>query len=143
MTPKKKNPQLPPGRPKGSENKITKAMRELVMLAAEVAGDRRRGAKMTKAAAEGMKLAESPLGGALGYLADMAENEPVAFLGMLGKTIEKHVKVDVEERERVIMRDYTGLRLEDLPAPVLRKIEKARAAAVQAALEVTHKEGLK
>jgi hypothetical protein len=139
VTPKKKLP-LSPGRPKGSENKITKAMRELVKLAAEVAGDRRRDHKLVKASAEGLKLAEPPLGGALGYLTDMAEQHPQAFLGLIGKTIEKHVTVEVEERERVMMRDYTGLRLEDLPESVLRKIEKARAAAAAAALEITQKE---
>jgi hypothetical protein len=130
------------GRPKGSENKITKEMRLLVRAAAEIAGDRRAAKVLGEAKAKGLKLAESPLGGALGYLADMAEAQPVAFLSVLGKTIEKHVKIDAP-RELVIMRDYTGIGLEDLPEVARRKIESARRAAAEAAAQITREEATK
>ncbi len=87
------------GRAKGTPNKVTEQMRELVQLATAEAGG-------------------GGSEGALKYLVMQAKKRPGPFLALLGKTIEKQVSVDVKVRERVRLLNFTGLDLED---PKVRK----------------------
>ncbi|XUM19770.1 hypothetical protein ACRAVF_19075 [Bradyrhizobium oligotrophicum S58] len=67
------------GRPKGSVNRITKTLKEAILLAAEVAGD-----EIAELALENGK--DRP-GGLLGYLTFVASTEPKAFCALLGRVL--------------------------------------------------------
>ena len=62
------------GRKKGTPNKLTAALRETILLAAEAAHD----------------------DGTLGYLTDQAKQNPVAFMSLLGKILPMQVAGDPE-----------------------------------------------
>ena len=61
-----------PGRKKGVPNKVTTALREAILLAAE----------------------KSDPEGAVGYLTKQAKDNPVAFMGLLGKVLPLQVAGD-------------------------------------------------
>lgn len=63
-----------PGRPKGSPNKTTALVKDAVIQAAEKAGDK-----------EGM----------IGYLTRQADENPVAFMGLLGKVLPTQLSGNV------------------------------------------------
>ena len=109
------------GRPKGAKGKLTLAIRETIALATEAAGDII-AAQRRIAARKNHEAAPATTGGALEYLTHQAIAEPKAFLSVLGKTIEKHVKLDAAVRATVSWRDFTGLHLEKLPPSVLKRI---------------------
>jgi hypothetical protein len=85
------------GRKKGSRNLLTKASRELVLLAAA-----------------GGKGDE----GALAYLRDLRKKKPSLFAMMFAKTIDTRMKGEADLRETVHIVDLTGLNLAD---PKIRK----------------------
>lgn len=61
----RKPPNAGKGRPKGSKNKITAALKEMILQAAESAHEE----------------------GTVGYLKQQAMENPTAFLSLLGKTL--------------------------------------------------------
>jgi hypothetical protein len=61
------------GRPKGAKNKLPQKLKEAVLLAAERAGGK---------------------AGLVGYLKQQAEEEPSAFLTLLGKILPAELKMD-------------------------------------------------
>ncbi|CDP50695.1 Phage protein [Devosia sp. DBB001] len=63
-----------PGRPKGSPNKTTAALKEAILLAAEQVGEDGKGK-----------------GELTGYLRFLAKGEPKAFAGLLGKVLPMQV----------------------------------------------------
>jgi hypothetical protein len=76
------------GRPKGSPNKTTALLKDAILKAAEKAGDK-----------EGM----------IGYLHKQANENPTAFMGLLGKVLPMQVQGDpdkplVTEIRRVIIK---------------------------------------
>ena len=73
-----------PGRPKGSPNKTTAAIKDALMLAAEEAGGKR---------------------GLVGYLKWLALNEPKAFAPLLGKLIPTQITGDLTVRQAATMSD--------------------------------------
>jgi hypothetical protein len=95
----KKGMPRPPnaGRKKGSRNLLTKASRELVLLAAaDGKGDE----------------------GALAYLKDLRRRKPSLFAMMFAKTIDTRMKGEADVRETVRLVDLTGLNLAD---PAVRR----------------------
>jgi hypothetical protein len=74
MSDKKTKSNLPPGpgpgRPKGSVNKRTALLKDAILEAADKAGDK-----------EGM----------IGYLVKQANENPTAFMGLLGKVLPMQV----------------------------------------------------
>ena len=82
------------GRAPGTPNKLTRQMRELVQVATGIAGG-------------------GGDEGALEYLVACAKKNRVAFLSLLGKTIEKKVELSGEALETVRVIDHTGLKLSD------------------------------
>lgn len=100
----KKGDPKPPnsGRKPGVRNKIPRELRQLVQ---DVLVDAGKGPDAEARARE--------------YLLRLAKRRnPALFVGLLGKTIEKHVKVDATIRERVRIVNLTGL---DLSDPAVRK----------------------
>ena len=94
--------RLPPnagiGRPKGVPNKVTKALKEMILGALDDAGGQE-------------------------YLVKQAEKHPQAFLALIGKVLPKDVHVDQnltisDERDRIIAEAADLLGLTDRPAPV-------------------------
>ncbi len=65
------------GRNKGVRNKTTSLLKDAILEAAELAGDK-----------EGM----------VGYLVKQANENPVAFMGLLGKVLPMQVVADVTQR---------------------------------------------
>lgn len=112
-----------PGRPKGSKNAMTIAMKEIIVAAAHAAGDEIARRKAIAAKAGRSKAPPSP-GGALEYLTTQALAEPKAFLSVLGRTIEKSIKVRGEGTPVLVFRDFTGLKLGQLAPSILKAIEK-------------------
>lgn len=74
VTAKPKPPNAGKGRPKGSANKTTTALREAILLAAEQAGHDTRGKD-----------------GVVGYCRFLATEEPKAFAQLLGKVLPMQV----------------------------------------------------
>ena len=66
-----------PGRPKGTPNKTTALLKEAIMLAAEQAGNDKRGKD-----------------GVTGYCRYLATDEPKAFAVLLGKVLPMQVQGD-------------------------------------------------
>ena len=64
------------GRPRGVPNKTTSAMRELVLQALDEAGG-------------------------VEYLARMAEEQPVAFLGLVGRLLPLEARIEAATAQRV------------------------------------------
>lgn len=62
------------GRQKGSLNKTTAVLKDAILLAAEKSGEDKRGK-----------------GGLVGYLKRVADNDPKAFSGLLGKVLPMQV----------------------------------------------------
>lgn len=79
--PKRPSPN-PNGRPKGSKNKTTAALKDAILLAAEQTG------------ADG-----TGNGGLLGYLKRLAVLEPRSFVGLLGKLLPTNIVADVTTRQ--------------------------------------------
>lgn len=107
------------GRKKGTPNKVTKELREMAREALERAGD----VKARRAArADPIKA----LKGGVAYLTSALLSDDtkvaVAAMRLVGQTMEKQVKLDVAMRERVIVRNFTGLRIDRLPKSVLSKL---------------------
>jgi len=79
--------RLPPaagkGRPKGAVNKTTALLKDAILTAATDAGN---------------KTGE---GGLVSYLTQQAEENPVAFMGLLGKVLPLQIAGDADEPVRV------------------------------------------
>jgi hypothetical protein len=65
------------GRPKGTPNKRTALLRDAILEAAELAGDKK---------------------GMIGYLVLQAKDNPTAFMGLLGKVLPMQVIAEVTHR---------------------------------------------
>jgi hypothetical protein len=82
------------GRVKGIPNKVTLALKEAILLAAEEAGDR-----MAEAAAEN---GEERTGGLAGYLVMVATTDIKAFAGLLGRVLPMTIKGEGESGAIVV-----------------------------------------
>lgn len=78
-TGRRKPPAAGKGRPKGSANKTTTALKEAILLAAEQSGGDTKGK-----------------GGLVGYLKRVADEDVKAFSGLLGKVLPIQVAGDKE-----------------------------------------------
>jgi len=76
------------GRQKGTPNKVTRVLKEAILLAGEQAGNR--------------------IGnqGLVSYLQHQAEENPVAFIGLLGKALPLQVAGSQEEPLKVVIRKF-------------------------------------
>lgn len=72
-----------PGRPKGSVNKTTALIKDAILSAAEKAGGK---------------------GGMVGYLKTQANENPVAFMGLLGKVLPMQVEATGEHGAIMVSR---------------------------------------
>jgi len=81
--PKKGLPSGASGRPPGAANKVTRALKEAILLAGEKAGD----AIAEAAAGRG----ETRDGGLAGYLYEVALNDSKTFCGLLGRVLPLQV----------------------------------------------------
>jgi hypothetical protein len=70
-----------PGRPKGVPNKINTLLKEDILAAAEAAHE----------------------GGRIGYLTQQAQENPTAFLGLLGKVLPMTVAGDADAPLKVVV----------------------------------------
>jgi len=93
------------GRKKGTPNKTTKLMKESIILAAERAGE----AMVTKIYGDSKDevdqrfVEQTKKDGMTGYLQMMAEKQPVAFMGLMGKVLPLQVNADIDgEIEHVV-----------------------------------------
>jgi|TARA_R110000787_G_scaffold62072_5_gene140481 hypothetical protein len=68
------------GRPKGSPNKSTALLKDAILEAAQLAGDK-----------DGM----------VGYLLTQAHSNPIAFMGLMGKVLPLQVVADITQRVAV------------------------------------------
>ena len=82
-----------PGRPKGSLNKTTTLLKEAILKAAELSGEDGKGKGKT-----------------VGYLKRLANEQPVAFSGLLGKVLPMQVTgpEDVEGNYQEIRVSFVG-----------------------------------
>jgi hypothetical protein len=69
------------GRPKGSTNKSTALLKDAILQAAELAGDK---------------------GGMVNYLLKQAHENPIAFMGLMGKVLPLQVVADITQRVAVV-----------------------------------------
>ena len=76
------------GRKKGTPNKITRVLKEAILLAGEQAGDR--------IGNEGL----------VSYLQQQASENPVAFMGLLGKVLPLQVAGSHEEPIKVVIKKF-------------------------------------
>ena len=78
------------GRPKGAPNKSTALLKDAILQAAELAGDK---------------------GGMVNYLRKQAHENPVAFMGLMGKVLPLQVVADITQKivkiERVFIHGKT------------------------------------
>jgi len=79
-----------PGRPKGSQSKTTKTLKEAILLAAEKVGEDGKGKE-----------------GLTGYLVGLARSEPKAFSALLGRVLPLTIGSDGAGLV-VTVKDYTG-----------------------------------
>jgi hypothetical protein len=98
------------GRPKGSENKMTRILKEAVVVAAELVGNRL--TREPKLALEGSGL--------VAYLEWAAEHEPKAFLTLLGKVLplQLHARSEFFRRERYVTVEEARARLRERGIPI-------------------------
>lgn len=78
-----------PGRPKGSPNKTTAALKDAILLAAKQVGYDAKGK-----------------GGLTGYLKHVAENDVKAFAALLGKVLPLQVTGAADGPLQVVIRRY-------------------------------------
>jgi hypothetical protein len=78
-------PKSKVGRPKGSRNKLTKTIAELLLLAADEVGD-------------SITPGEDGKGGVLGYFKVSAVTERRAFLAMIGRGLPVHINANVTHK---------------------------------------------
>jgi hypothetical protein len=99
------------GRPKGSENKVSRILKDAIMLAAELAGDRLRKNKRLKLTAED---------GVVAYLEHVALTEPKAFLPLLAKVLplQVHEKTEYYRREKYVTVEQARDRLRERGIPI-------------------------
>lgn len=76
-TAKRAPPNAGRGRPKGARNKVTTALREAILAAADNVGNQMR-----------------PGAGSVGYLEFLAQEQPAAFATLLGKVLPLQVSGD-------------------------------------------------
>ena len=69
------------GRPKGAPNKSTALLKDAILQAAELAGDK---------------------GGMVNYLLKQAHENPIAFMGLMGKVLPLQVVADITQRVAVV-----------------------------------------
>ena len=69
------------GRPKGSTNKSTALLKDAILQAAELAGDK---------------------GGMVNYLLKQAHENPIAFMGLMGKVLPLQVVADITQRVAIV-----------------------------------------
>ena len=69
------------GRPKGSTNKSTALLKDAILQAAELAGDK---------------------GGMVNYLLKQAHENPIAFMGLIGKVLPLQVVADITQRVAIV-----------------------------------------
>jgi hypothetical protein len=69
------------GRPKGAPNKSTALLKDAILQAAELAGDK---------------------GGMVNYLLKQANENPIAFMGLMGKVLPLQVVADITQRVAVV-----------------------------------------
>jgi len=79
-----------PGRPKGSPNKTTVALKEAILLAAEQTGQDGKGK-----------------GGLTGYLVNLAKTEPKAFSSLLGRVLPLQVTGEGDGPLTIVVRKLT------------------------------------
>ena len=69
------------GRPKGAPNKSTALLKDAILQAAELAGDK---------------------GGMVNYLLRQAHENPIAFMGLMGKLLPLQVVADITQRVPIV-----------------------------------------
>lgn len=89
MTNKQTGNKAGPGRPKGSPNKTTAALKEAIILAAEHVGSDGKGA-----------------GSLTGYCEFLARSEPKAFAGLLGKVLPMQITGEGDGPLQVVIQRY-------------------------------------
>ena len=83
------------GRPKGSPNKSTALLKDSILQAAELAGDK---------------------GGMVNYLRKQAHENPVAFMGLMGKVLPLQVVADITQKIVKIERVFIHGKIDDSDA---------------------------
>jgi hypothetical protein len=83
---KNKPPAAGKGRPKGTPNKSTKLLKDSILMAAELAGN---------------KYGQV---GIVSYLEHQAHENPAAFISLMGKVLPLQVKADVEGEVQHVVR---------------------------------------
>jgi hypothetical protein len=97
MTDKKTPPNAGKGRAKGAQNKVTTALKEAILKAAEKVGEDGKGKD-----------------GLTGYLVMLARKERKAFAGLLGRLQPLKLGGEGEDGAiRVVIKDYTGRKKAD------------------------------
>ena len=80
------------GRPKGSPNKSTALLKDAILQAAELAGDK---------------------GGLVNYLVQQAHENPIAFMGLMGKVLPLQVVADITQKIETIERVFIHAKIDD------------------------------
>jgi hypothetical protein len=83
-------PGAGPGRPKGSQNKTTKLLKDAIIRAAELTGSDQEGT-----------------GGLVGYCQYLAKEEPKAFAGLMGKVLPMQVTGEDGGAVQVVIKQFT------------------------------------
>jgi hypothetical protein len=99
-----------PGRPPGQQNKMTRLLKEAIVMAAEAAGD-----KLHDDPKNGLRFAEL-----VGYLEWAALTYPKTFLGLLGRAmpLQVHQRTEITRREVYETYDQVRERLREQGIPV-------------------------
>jgi len=95
--PKRKPPAAGMGRPKGTPNKTTTALKEAILIAARRAGG----------------AADDNDEGLVSYLAVLARTQPVAFSGLLGKVLPMTVAGDAANPVQAVIKVISGVPRDD------------------------------